>query len=262
MGLPASGNYALHIAELRKKLPDDFHIFIQKPFVVIGNEPKAAVRQRAQGTVRWASDGLKQLYFDRDPDHIINIWMLKDRKSYHKTIQQLYDHRPATEFGYYSPRHRALFMNISTGNGTLVHEMVHAYMRANFPHCPLWFNEGMAALYEQCNERDGEMKAQTNQRLPQLHKVITARRMPPFESLCNKVGRDFYEGDKFVNYAQARYLCYYLEKHGLLQKFYQEFRAAAPRDPTGYQTLQRVLGAKDMGKFQREWEYYILTLRF
>jgi len=28
----------------------------------------------------------------------------------------------------------------------LVHEIVHPFMRANFPECPAWFNEGLASL--------------------------------------------------------------------------------------------------------------------
>jgi hypothetical protein len=34
-------------------------------------------------------------------------------------------------------------------------------------------------------------------------------------------------------YAQARYLCYYLQEKGLLIKFYQELAANVRRDPTG-----------------------------
>jgi hypothetical protein len=32
-------------------------------------------------------------------------------------------------------------------------------------------------------------------------------------------------------------------------------------DPTGYKTLQRVLGTNDMKKFQKDWEKFILALR-
>ena len=40
-------------------------------------------------------------------------------------------------------------MNIATGGGTLVHEIVHPFMAANFEQCPSWFNEGLGSLYEQ-----------------------------------------------------------------------------------------------------------------
>jgi hypothetical protein len=62
-------------------------------------------------------------------------------------------------------------------------------------------------------------------------------------------------------YAQARYLCYYLQERRLLVKFYHEFAANSTRDPTGYKTLKRVLGEDDMQAFKRKWEKYVLALR-
>ena len=51
---------------------------------------------------------------------------------------------------------------VATGGGTLVHEIVHPFMRANFPECPAWFNEGMGSLYEQCSEVNGRIAGLTN----------------------------------------------------------------------------------------------------
>jgi hypothetical protein len=56
-------------------------------------------------------------------------------------------------------------------------------------------------------------------------------------------------------------LCYYLQEKGLLVKFYHEFAANAPRDPTGYNTLKRVLGEDDMQAFKTKWEKFVLSLR-
>jgi hypothetical protein len=151
------------------------------------------------------------------------------------------------------------------GSGTLVHEIVHPFMLANFPKCPPWFNEGLASLYEQSNDRDGRMVAQTNQRLKQIHTAIMKRSLPPIETLTNTTRDDFYAGkDRLLYYGEARYLCYYLEKHDLLGKFYHEFRANAETDPTGFQTLKRVLGedGRDMGQFQRKWENWLLLRRY
>jgi hypothetical protein len=88
--------------------------------------------------------------------------------------------------------------------------------------------------------------------------------MPTFEELTSTSTRQFYEEDPGTNYAQARYLLYYLQEKGLLVKFYQEFRRSAKDDPTGYATLCKVLGRKkeDMVAFQKEWTEYVLALRF
>jgi hypothetical protein len=71
---------------------------------------------------------------------------------------------------------------------------------------------------------------------------------------------EFYGDNVGVNYAQARYLCYYLQEKGLLVKFYKDFVANQKSDPTGYKTLQNVLGESDMTAFQKAWEKFVLKL--
>lgn len=72
-----------------------------------------------------------------------------------------------------------------------------------------------------------------------------------FETLCSTTTNEFYSEDRGTNYSQARYLCYYLQELGLLQKYYQQFAAMAEDDPTAYATLQSVLGEKGMAAFQK-----------
>ncbi len=257
-------DYAQHVMKLKKKLPKDtkFHIVLEKPFVVVGDESAARVKSRAAGTIRWAITRIKKLYFPKDPTHIIDIWLFKDKESYEKYTKEVFDDEPGTPFGYYTPYHRALIMNISTGGGTLVHEIVHPFMASNFVDCPSWFNEGLASLYEQCGHENGKIWGYTNWRLRGLQKAIEAEQVPPFENLCNTTTKQFYREDRGTNYSQARYLCYYLQEKGLLVKYYHEFRKNAQKDPSGYKTLVSVLGAEDMEEFQKKWQAYVMKLRF
>ena len=156
---------------------------IQEPFVVVGDEAETMVRQRAQDTVKWAVDRLKQDFFPNDPEHILEIWLFKDKTSYEKHTQLLFNDKPTTPFGYYSPAHKALIMNIATGGGTLVHEIVHPFMEANFPSSPSWLNEGLGSLYEQCGEENGHIHGYTNWRLPGLQRAIKADIVPSFKAL-------------------------------------------------------------------------------
>jgi hypothetical protein len=255
--------FAEHVKKLKTRLPgDDFIIVITPPFVVIGDGDPAAVRARAENTVAWAVKKLKAAYFDKEPAEIIDIWLFKDKKSYETNAEKLFGGRPDTPFGYFSHEHHALVMNIATGGGTLVHEIVHPFIAANFPHCPAWFNEGLASLYEQCGQERGEIHGYTNWRLAGLQAAIRKKKVPPFKTLCSTTTEEFYKKDKGTNYAQARYLCYYLQQRGLLKKYYHAFVKNQRDDPTGYKTLQEILGRKDMEKFQQEWEQYVLKLRF
>jgi hypothetical protein len=237
-------------------------VHVEPPFVVAGDESPATVRRRAKDTIRWAVDRLKAAYFHRDPLHIVDIWLFKDKESYERNTKALFGAAPHTPFGYYSSTHRALVMNISTGGGTLVHEIVHPFVEANFPGCPAWLNEGLASLYEQCDERRGKIWGLTNWRLEGLQRAIRAQGVPNFQALASTTSDEFYGDERGVNYAQARYLCYYLQEKGLLARFWSELRDGAKEDPGGYKTLVRVLDRKDMDAFQREWQAFVLKLSF
>ena len=255
-------DFAKHVEQLKRKLPaNNFTVIIQRPFVVIGDESAADVKEHSEKTVKWAVDKLKQDFFAKDPKEILDIWLFRNAASYEKNALALFGEKPTTPYGYYSSAHKALVMNISTGGGTLVHEIVHPFVEANFPACPPWFNEGLGSLYEQSGEVDGHIHGYTNWRLPGLQAAIKARKVPSFKMLTALDENGFYNEDKGTNYGQARYLCYYLQQHGVLIKFYREFYAHRTEDPTGYQTLQRILRVADMNGFKRTWERYVLGLR-
>ncbi len=261
-GLTAA-DFAQHVMQLKTRLPDEsFTVSIQKPFVVIGDESPEVVRARSENTVKWAIDNLKASFFDKEPAEILDIWLFRDKTSYEKHATALFDAPPHTPYGYYSARHKALVMNIATGGGTLVHEIVHPFVAADFPACPSWLNEGLGSLFEQCGLVEGRIAGLTNWRLAGLQEAIRAGRLPTFKNLCSTTTAEFYDDPGGTNYAQSRYLCYYLQEHGLLVKFYREFRACAADDPTGYKTLVAVLGTDDMARFQADWEAYVLKLRF
>jgi len=257
----SESDFARHVAALKKRLPSaEFAVVTEPPFVVVGDGGKKAVESYASGTVKWAVDLLKRDYFAKDPKEILDIWLFKDAASYRKHAKLLFKEDPTTPYGYYSAAHKSLVMNIETGGGTLVHEIVHPFMEANFPGCPAWFNEGMGSLYEQCGEQDGHIRGYTNWRLPGLQRAIKRGGLTSFKTLLAMDARTFYNEDKGTNYSQSRYLCYYLQERGLLTSFYREFLANRKDDPTGFDTLQKILGESDMDDFQKRWETFVLGL--
>ncbi len=254
--------YEQHIAALKERVPKGFTVVASPPFAVVGDEPADVVANRARLTVAWAVAMLKKDFFARDPEKTLDIWLFKDKESYEKHTKEIFGDTPTTPYGYYSSRHGALVMNIATGGGTLVHEIVHPFMAANFPDCPAWFNEGIGSLYEQSGERDGHIVGFTNWRLPGLQDAIRADKTLSFEKLTALDDDAFYGDGAGLHYAQARYLCYYLQERGLLRKYYAQFVADCEEDPTGYATLCEVLGNPDMATFERDWRAYVLKLRF
>lgn len=256
-------DFARHVARLKNKLPSgQFTIVVEPPFVVIGDDEPQQVTDRAKGTVKWAVDRLEESFFEKEPAEILEIWLFKDKDSYEKHSRELFGSPPTTPYGYYSSQHKALVMNIATGGGTLVHEIVHPFVAADFPRCPAWLNEGLGSLFEQCGVANGRIRGLTNWRLAGLQEAIKGRGLPAFEALCSTTTEQFYDDPNGTNYAQARYLCYYLQERDLLRRFYREFRDGCAEDPTGYKTLLGALGVKDAAKFQKDWEAFVLGLHF
>lgn len=259
--------YRKKVASIKARLAEhapesQFHIVVEPPFVIIGDEAPDKVRHRAVQTVRWSVALLEEALFERRPRRVIEVWLFAGKKSYRKHARLLFGDDPDTPYGYYSSRHDALIMNISTGGGTLVHEIVHPFVEADFPRCPAWLNEGLGSLYEAPSEREGRIVGRVNWRLPDLQRALRADEVPSFATLTSTTTEAFYERDPGTNYAQARYLLYYLQEHGLLGEYYRRFRKNVKRDPTGYKTLVAVLGAKDMDAFFERWKRYTVQLRY
>ncbi|MEQ1643503.1 MAG: hypothetical protein ABL959_08690 [Pyrinomonadaceae bacterium] len=250
-------------SQLRTRLRNrGFTVIVERPFIVIGDESEDRVTLWSNEIIRSTVTRLKQDYFAKDPASILEIWLFKDEASYGKHAKEFFADEPDTPYGYYSPSKKALIMNIATGGGTLVHEIVHPFVETNFPDCPAWFNEGLGSLYEQSGTVDGHIYGYTNWRLRGLQNGLRTTIVPTFKAMTSMSDGEFYREDTGTNYAQARYLCYYLQEKGLLRKFYREFVANAKTDPTGYKTLQRVLAERDMTAFQRKWKAFVMKLTF
>lgn len=257
--LPAAA-LAEHARERRQAYGDGFTAVVVPPFVVLGDGPRDWVKADAHEVVEVAARLLKQRFFPRDPAVVIDVVMLYSDASYEHHAGSFFG-GPRTPYGYYSPCDRALYANMNLGNGTLVHEMVHAFMEANFPASPTWFNEGLGALYEHTDLASGELKGRVNWRLNGLKSAILRGKTVPLQDLLATSRGEFYdEKRRGLHYAMARYLLYHLQEKGLLERFYHRFVADHDRDPTGVETLRGVLGERDLPAFQKRWEAAMLAL--
>lgn len=261
-----SSPYADHIAKLRKRLAKlgmrDVEIRVEDPFVVVGDGTAEDLVHDAS-TVRWAVEHLEADFFTARPTRVLDVYLFRDADSYEAGVKRLTGDAPSTPYGFYSAANNGLFMNIGTGGGTLVHEIVHPYVEADFPDAPAWLNEGLGSLFEQsATTSDGHIIGLTNWRLGGLKRAIAENRVPTFKALTHLADDAFYADDTGVNYAASRYLLYYLQEQGKLREFYSAFRAARAKDPSGYATLVATLGAPDMAKFEASWRQYVGKLSF
>lgn len=230
-----------------------------RPFVVIGDGDADYVRAVAGDVVVKTTRLLKRDFFDRDAA-TTDVWVLRNAVRYRAATKRLFRHEPSTPYGFYRPDRRTMVMNLATGLGTLVHELVHPFIEQNMPSCPAWFNEGFASLYEASDERDGHLVGLINWRLRGLRTVIARGTLPSTAELTSMSSQHFYAGGAGDNYGQARYLAYYLQERGLLRSYVWELRKHLADDPTGLGTLQRVLGEPDLAAFDAHWRTWVSRL--
>lgn len=258
---PTPAEVAQHVMKLKETLPAGFTLSWEKPFLVVGNEAPDKVRSRGKDVVRWTRDLLLKDFFAKAPEHLEEVWVFKDAKSYEDSSRALFNTEPSTPYGFYLAERRAMVMNIKPGYGTLTHELVHPFMEANWPNHPAWLNEGLGSLFEFPGERDGHFIGQLNWRLPGLQAALREKNgVPKFSALIRTTESEFYADETGVHYAMARYLCYWLQEKGLLIKFVQRAHALKEKDNTGWKALEEVLGA-DPDTFQKDWEKFVLGLK-
>jgi hypothetical protein len=235
-----------------------FTVVVEPPFIVVGDESPGTVKHHATGILRWSIHLLEAEYFKQRPNKLIEIWLFRNKDTYMAGAKKFFDDEPDTPYGYYSSERDAMVMNIGPGAGTLVHEVVHPYVEANFPSAPAWFNEGLASLYERPSEKNGHIWGLPNWRLPNLKHEIAARTLPGMAKLLGTSRDEFYNAE-FDAYAYARYLLLYLQDHGKLTAFYEHF-VADRTDATGRAALEAVLG-EPIDSFEPRWRAWTLALK-
>lgn len=244
---------------VEQRLGPGFQVVIRAPFVLAGDLSEQQLKAWHHDTIGPAARALASAYFDRDPHQPITVLLFSNEQTYYAQAQRLFGDEHVSVYGYYKPRHRTLVMNISTGGGTLVHELTHALVDFDFPEVPEWFNEGLASLHEQCRFRpDGSgLDGLVNWRLPILQQALEQDRLAPLDELIQ--ADEFRGPDEAVHYAQARYVCLYLQEKGLLEDYFRRFRAARRSDPRGLRTLQSVLGDRPWDEIDAEFRAWVGT---
>jgi hypothetical protein len=152
-------------------------------------------------------------------------------------------------------------MNVATGTGTLVHELTHALMKPDFPDVPDWVNEGFGSLFEQCTLAGGKIRGLPNWRLPALQRAIKNDELRPLAQMIQDP--HFYDEEHVgLNYAQARYLTFYLQEQNKLPAFYKRLRVNHKDDDTGLATLKEIIAPRTLDVFEQDWRKWVQTLRF
>jgi hypothetical protein len=245
-----------------------FESAVVRPFVIMSNGSRAM--KDAEHTVTWVRDALRADFFPTEPGPT-TIWIFRDTPSYVGGMAALgepimgapfYTYTQASVLtasrGHYNPYYDEIFVNFGHGRRVLIHEMVHAYLRADCPEAAVWVDEGMASFFELA-ELDGAghiRGAPSMARLAVLKDYLARREVPSFERMAHAGYFEFHGDREHVFYPMAVYVFHWLQKHDLFSRFYREYRSHVREDPAGL-TVLRQLTNRDLSDFRVEWERYV-----
>jgi hypothetical protein len=262
--LPVEKKAQALLAEWKPRFDaEKFNYVVAGPFVIAGNGSRERVARYRDQTILAAARALHALYFEKEPAEPVLIQLFESAEPYRRLARKWFGDEEVPHFGFFRRGQNVMLMNVGTGTGTLVHELVHALIAPDFPHVPDWFNEGLASLYEQCAiGRDyRSIQGLPNWRLPALKAAIRKDQLRPLREVIED--DHFYDPQHVgMNYAQARYLLMYLQEKKLLTEYYARFRDNAKEDPTGLKTLQAVAAPDGMEAFEKAWRVGVMKVQF
>ncbi len=243
---------------LRRQLGDECHVIVRTPFVIGGDLSEAELDRRHRRTIAPAARAMITCYFRTGPDEPITVLLFGGESAYRAYAKRLFGKRRPSSHGYYRPHLRTVIVNLAAGEKALLHELTHALMAFDFPDAPDWFNEGLAALHEQCRIDRGKIEGLAGRRLGVLQAAAGQDRLRTLDSL---VGSDDFHSDcEELNYAHARYFCLYMQERGVLARFYRLLRAGHKSDPTGRKAVGRVFSDRSQAELDADFRRWVTGL--
>lgn len=237
--------FALSLERVRQRFTPDGRVERRGPFVVGAPDDDALWKRYVDGSLLGAARRLQQQFFRTHPSGPIEVYLFQGNDAYQTGVRALTGEAPSTPYGFYQSVERRLILDIGTGGGTLVHELVHALTDVDCPSLPAWINEGLGSLYEACRFEERRLVGTPNWRLPVLQRAWDSGDWQPTISELPTLDDDeFYGVLSGRHYALARYAMFYLQDRGVLERFYQAYRDQAPPDPSGKAALESALGSE------------------
>ncbi|WP_010582819.1 hypothetical protein [Schlesneria paludicola] len=231
--------------ELRAKLFSDWRVLVREPFILGGDLSRVELEKCYERSIVPTVRALAASYFHQTPRHPIVIMLCSTEAKFRECHSRLGEPDRSQYSGLYVRRQRRVVVNIASGDGTLAHELTHALAHADFPRMPEWFDEGLAALHEECEpSSDGlRLKGMPNWRDAVALNALNQGELRLLEDVASK--RFGSAGRANLDYAQVRALCLFLQEHGWLEPFYRTCRENAVGDPTGLRSLCQVTATAD-----------------
>jgi hypothetical protein len=227
-------------------LGDDAQVDIEEGVFVLVASKGARSFQPSVAMVRQAIPALYNGRFSRRPTRPVSVFLFDDKESYGEFCKTRYHEACPSPFGVYASWFREIFVDQHYGISTVIHELVHPILEADFPRAPRWLREGISALFETPIISGTEIHGTKGWRSKDFHDPFEPEKPARLDALFSLPDDAFTSGASVARaaYAIARFACYWLDSPGQnnLWKFYQRWRDHLDEDPTGEKSFGEVMG--------------------
>jgi hypothetical protein len=203
--------------------------------------------------------------FAKGPDRAVSVYVFSTHDAYLSSCGRHHVARCERDLGSYQGMTREIFVDVSRGESSIAHEIVHPIVQTDAPALPLWIGEGLGSLFEAPRfSDDGSIHGVTNWRLPRLQRALTSAKESASVTLGSVLALQdsvFQRKDVALPYAMSRFLCQWLDERGQLWAFYAKWRASAAQDPAGVAALSEVLG-ESLEDATVKWRAWLNGLRW
>jgi hypothetical protein len=239
------------------------HSIVRTPYVVAGDLEPAKLQQIFDETIRPSAAAMHREYFELPPTDPISILLFSDEATYRAYTLKLFGQSRTSIYGYYKPSVRTVVVNLGAGDGTIVHELTHALIDFDCPDLPIWMNEGIASLHEECQLEETpsgfRIRPLVNWRLAVLQEAIVRQSIRPTRELM-MLDRLVGNNSEALNYAHARYFCMYLSEMGLLDDLYRLVRESPATEGSDRRALWSLISQLSVHGLDEDFQRWVMQL--
>lgn len=244
--------------EILPQLSRNNTVLIRPPYVLAGDMSESALETLHRDFVQPTQRALNVSFFDVTPTEPITIVAFAKEAGFRDFARRVDRRKSDSYYGYYLRTHRRLVVNVSTGAGTLAHELTHALAHFDFPDMPEWFDEGLASVFEQSEFSDTghRLTGTDNWRVNLILRAMHDNQLRKADELVQ--GRSVRANHESIDYAHARYVCLFLQDQQLLEPFYRKLRSRAETDPNGWRTLREVVASESAADIDADFRRWVV----